>query len=251
MFGSKDQPASTIRRMSHLALLPLLLSLTAAAPRSAPPSSAPTAPFAPGWNLERVGLGLDFFLESSRLNGEQWINTTRRDESFDYPSAGLISGTVSLMFGRGGRLRIGPGLRLYGNYAAGDNRDFLFGVLSELFALAEYGIPAIEKVQVVLGGRAGAGLLFPAGDFGDEIRRLQRQGLGVWSIPRVGWLAGVNAGARRPLGDRLSVRLDVLAQMSQLFLFATDQVVFDLRVRKGWSTYSMRYGLTLGLELAL
>lgn len=209
-----------------------------------------------GPNL-RIGLALDLFGESSRVAGEQRIDASRRDESFDYGSATFVSATTWLMFRRGERFSLGPGVRLYGLYSSND-RDFLFGLLTDAFLAAEYNIPVAPKWEVLFGGRVGLSVLFPGGDLVTEINRLRNEGADVWNVPRVGYLGGIHGGARWRVFERLSLRADLKGQYGQMFIFATDQnvqvVVGDVentyRFRKSWSTYSLRLGLTLGVELA-
>jgi hypothetical protein len=203
----------------------------------------------------RLAISIDLFGEGSRLEGTQVIsdNTSEavRDESFDYQAANFISATAAILFAKSPRLRVGPGWRILGPYAAGGDQAYTFGILNEFFALAEYGLPAVEKLEVVLGGRVGASLMFPTGDFLDEIERLQADGITALSLPRLGWFVGFNGGMRRKMSDRVWLRADILAQLGRMYLFATDDVVSGLRFRKHWSTHMLRYGLTLGVELAL
>lgn len=231
----------------------------AAAPRPAPARSAPaarssesSAKSSPG--RMRIGLSPDLFLESGRLSGEQIINTSRRDESFDYSSASFLSATLWLntsVPSVSERLRVGAGVRIFGNYGAGAGRDFSFGLLNEAFVLAEYGLPVANKMEVVLGARAGLSLLIPGQEFAEEIRRLQTQGVGVWSVPRVGWLVGPSVGARRRMTERILLRADIHGQAESQYLFATNQDIDGLRYIKNWSTLALRLGLSLGVEFGL
>jgi hypothetical protein len=93
-------------------------------------------------------------------------------------------------------------------------------------------------------------VLFPGEQFGEEIRRLQSQSADVWSLPRLGWVAGVNVGLRRQLAGALYARLDLGGQLGHQFLFATDQIVDGLRFRKHWGNDIRRLGATLGIEVA-
>ncbi|WP_257453087.1 hypothetical protein [Archangium lipolyticum] len=220
--------------------------------RSTPAPAPASSPIASG--RTRVGVGGDVFLESSRMTGEQGINTSRRDESFDYSSAGFLSATAWLntpVTVLSNRLRVGAGLRIFGNYAAGGGREFGFGLLNEVFISGEYGLPVADKTEVTFGGRVGMSLLVPNREFAAEIRRLQEQGVHVWSLPRVGWLAGPTVGARRQMTDRIWLRADVVAQVEQQYLFFTSQELSGLRFTKNWSTLGLRLGLTLGAEFAL
>jgi hypothetical protein len=193
----------------------------------------------------------DFFLEKSRMGGEQIINVTRRDESFDYASNGFISVTTALSYPWGKRFRLGPGIRVLGIYSGAGQDAFEFGFLVEALLMGEVGIPLVEKWEMTLGGRLGLPVLFPRGDFGDEIRRLQVDRVGVWSLPRIGWIAGITAGAKRQMTERLWLRADLNGQLEQIFLFATDELIEGFAFRKNWSAHIVRVGLTVGLEVTL
>lgn len=202
----------------------------------------------------RVGVGLDLFTESAHMAGEQSINASRRDESFDYKSATFLSATLSLSIPAPvleERARIGGGVRLFGNYSAGGDRRFGFGLLNQAFVLGEYGLPVANKTEVMFGGRAGMSLLIPGRDFDQEIERLQVQGVGVLSVPRVGWLAGLSVGARRRMSEHILLRADLSGQLDKLYLFATSETIEGLEFSKSWSTFGLRLGLTLGIEFAL
>jgi len=245
---------------------PVAESKPAAESRSAAPRSAPLARAAPapspapaaGPGRLRIGVGGDLFFESSRMTGVQGINASRIDESFDYNSLGFVSATAWLntsVPSVSERLRVGAGLRIFGNYAAGGGRQFGFGLLNEAFVNGEYGLPVADKMEVVFGGRAGLSFLVPnesqEANLAGEIRRLQEQGVAVWSVPRVGWLLGPSVGARRRMSDRIWLRVDLNGQIGQQYLFATSQEISGLRYTKNWSTLALRLGLNLGAEFAL
>lgn len=243
----------------------------AAAPRKTPPpQKAPAPEKVPVLDLPqsqvqaeerarassrlRVGVGLDLFTEDARMAGQQSINASTRDESFDYKSSTFLSATLSLsipapIFEE--RARIGGGVRLFGNYGAGGDRRFGFGLLNQAFVIGEYGLPVADKTEVMFGGRVGASLLIPGRDFDQEIERLQVQGVGVLSVPRVGWLAGLSVGARRRMSEHILLRTDLSAQLDKLYLFSTSETIEGLEFSKSWSTFGLRLGLTLGIEFAL
>jgi len=198
-------------------------------------------------------LTLDIFVEKSRLGGEQIINVSRRDESFEYGSSGFLSFTLGLNWTAwSDRFRLGPAIRVLGIYSGwGENTTFEFGLLLEPMLMGEYAIPLAEKWSLLLGARLGIPVLFPRGDFANEIRRLQVDRVGVWSVPRIGWLAGISAGAKRRMTQRLWLRGDLSGQMEQIFLFATDEIIEGLAFRKNWSAHIFRVSLSVGLELEL
>ncbi|HEX5746262.1 MAG TPA: hypothetical protein VFZ09_08455 [Archangium sp.] len=202
----------------------------------------------------RVGVGGDLFFESSQMTGSWSVNSSLTDESFDYTSLSFLSATAWLTTSTpmlNERLRLGAGLRIFGNYAAGGGNQFGFGVLNEAFAIGEYALPVNNKTEFLCGGRVGLSLLVPTHDFETEIRQLQEQGVSVWSGPRLGWLLGLSGGARRQMSDRIWLRADMLVQLEQQYLFDTSQEISGFRFTKTWSTLAVRLGLTLGAEFAL
>jgi chemotaxis protein histidine kinase CheA len=202
----------------------------------------------------RIGVGLDLFTEKSHLSGEQAINTSRTDESFDFNSSTFLAATLSLSIPApifSDRARLGGAVRLFGNYSAGGNRDFGFGLLNQAFVTGEYGLPVANRLEVVFGGRVGMSLLLPGRDFNREIDRLQLQGVDVWSVPRVGWLGGLSVGARRQMNEHIHLRADVSGQFDKTYLFATSQTIEGLQFSKSWSTNALRLGFTVGAEFSL
>ncbi|MDY7227299.1 hypothetical protein [Hyalangium rubrum] len=218
-------------------------------PMPTPPASAP-----PSVAKMRIGVGFDLFAERSTMTGEQAINASRLDESFDYSSGSFLSATLSLSVPApiaSDNARIGGGVRLFGNYGAGGDRTFGFGLLNQAFISGEYGLPVAQKMEAMFGIRGGLSLLVPGRQLSDEIHRLQDQGVDVWNVPRVGWLLGLSLGARRQMSERILLRADLGAQLEKLFLFSTSQEIDGLQFNKDWSTFGLRLGLTLGIEFAL
>jgi hypothetical protein len=243
-----SRPARESRQVAEARPAPAQKST---ASRSAAAKEAKEAPAAPG--RMRIGVSPDLYLEGARMTGVQYIDTARLDESFNY-TAGFLSlsawlstpvPTVSE------RLRLGAGVRIFGNYAASGGQEFGFGIFNEAFVSGEYGLPVADKTEVVFAGRAGLSLLIPGLEFSETISRLQSQGVSVWSVPRVGWLLGPSLGARRRMSDNIWLRADVLGQIGQQYLFATSQEISGFQYSKNWSTLGMRLGLSLGAEFSL
>jgi hypothetical protein len=202
----------------------------------------------------RIGVAADLFTEDSQMSGEQAINASRRDESFAYGSSSFLSATLSMSVPApisSERARIGGGLRLFGNYGAGGDRVFGFGLLNQAFITGEYGLPVARQFEAVFGARGGLSLLIPGREFSAEIDRLQDQGVDVWSLPRIGWLLGLSVGARRQMSEHILLRADLAAQYDKLLLFSTSQEIDGLQFNKDWSASGIRLGLTLGIEFAL
>ncbi len=202
----------------------------------------------------RIGVALDLFAEKAKLSGTQTINTSPRDESFDYGSTTFLSATLSMSVPAPiakERARIGGAVRLFGNYSADGNHPFGFGLFNQAFVTGEYGLPVADKMEAVFGGRVGLSLLIPGHEMSAEIHRLQDQGVDVWGVPRVGWLGGLSAGARRRMSEHILLRADLSGQLEKLYLFATSEDLGGLQFDKHWSTLGLRLGLTLGVEFAL
>jgi len=73
----------------------------------------------------------------------------------------------------------------------------------------------------------------------------------VHGLPRVGWLVGAGLGTRKPLSDRLFLRLDLGVQYEGLSLFAHAETIDGLRLRKDWGTNQLRATFSLGLEFGV
>ena len=244
---------------------PAASQAVAARPSSAaPPAAIRPAPVAaastrmedttPASKKLRIGVGVDVFTEDSRMSGEQAINTSRRDESFDYSGGNFLSVSLGMSVPApiaSERARIGGGVRLFGNYTRGGDGQFGFGLLNQAFITGEYGLPVGKQFEAMFGARGGLALLVPGRELSAEINRLQEQGVDVWSVPRVGWLVGPSLGARRQMSERIWLRADLLGQVGAQYLFATSQEISGFRYSKNWSTLGLRLGLSLGAEFSL
>src|SRR4051794_36863390 len=97
---------ATARRLGHdpsMARLPIFPALFCGVLLAAPGARA----------FDRLGFSLDFLGEYGLQDGEQRINQTRLDESFDWQRAGL-SATAWALQPWQGRFSWGPGVRLHG-----------------------------------------------------------------------------------------------------------------------------------------
>lgn len=208
-----------------------------------------------------VGVGANFFFEDSELSGEEQGSVQVTDESFDYRSEGFLSGSLYVLAPWSERFRIGGGIHYYGKYVAEqipeggleedeDPETVEFGTLVEMRARAEYLIPA-GVFQLALGAHVGIPVLFPNGEFQDEIERLQDQQASVWSVPRIGFLVGPQVSALYRYNEHLNFRLDFGVFWKRLFLFNTSQEVQGIPFKKTWTAKVLRTEISLGLEVDL
>ena len=215
-----------------------------------------------------VGLGVKGFFEDSKLNGEEQIAVLQADESYEYRSDGFLSGSIWFLLQLSERIRVGSAVDYYGTYASmtrcdRENRDdcsdfepnrYEFGKLLEFYGRFEYHVPVSDDLDLLLGTVFGLPVLFPSGDFREEIDGLKEEGANVLSLPRIGYLLGPNIGARWKYNDHLAIRGDFIVKWEQMFLFRTRQNIGSdppIAFRKKWTTGTLRYELGLGVEVSL
>lgn len=217
--------------------------------------------------VSSIGFGVQAHSDDVTLKGTEQIATQApQDQDQDLVSDGTFSASLWYLKALTERTRAGGGLRYYGAYSGlnareedrvDDNDEALppyeLGTLLELYGQAEWGFPVSEKrrIDAVIGMQLGAQVLFPGGQFEEEIKRLQDQGAGVMSVPRVGLLFGPQVGARWRVLDRLSVRLDLGLRYNRLFLFDTEEEVNGVAFRKEWDLSVLRTEVGLGVEIHL
>ncbi len=215
-----------------------------------------------------VGLGAKAFFEDSKLNGEQQIAVLETDESYEYKSDGFLAGSIWFLLQLSDRVRVGSGVDYFGTYASltkcdRQNRDdcsdfepdrYEFGKLVEFFGRFEYHVPVTPTFNLLLGTVFGVPVLFPGGDFREEIDAQKESGAAVLSLPRIGYLLGPNIGARWEYNDHLAVRGDMIIKWEQIFLFRTRQNIGSdpaIAYRKKWTTGTLRYEFGVGVEVSL
>jgi hypothetical protein len=223
---------------------------------------------APGAALaQSIGVGVQAHSDDISLKGQQRIATgAAQDEDQDLISDGTFSASLWYLKQLSDRMRAGGGIRYYGTYGglpadeeARTNDDgsevdpYVLGTLIEVYGQAEWILPVAEKLRIdaVLGMQLGAQVLFPGGDFDEQITALQDQGAGVLGLPRVGVLFGPQVGARWRVMERLSIRLDVGLRYNRLFLFNTEEENDGIAFKKQWDLNVLRTDVGLGVEINL
>jgi hypothetical protein len=236
---------------------PLLVAVFCALVLSAPGAVA----------AQSIGVGVQAHSDDISLKGQQRIATgAPQDEDQDLISDGTFSASLWYLKQISEQLRAGAGLRYYGTYgglpadeearttADGSAVDpYVLGTLLEVYTQVEWILPVAEKLRIdaVFGMQFGAQVLFPGGDFADQIAALQEQGAGVWDVPHVGFLFGPQVGARWRVTDRLSIRLDVGLRYNKLFLFNTEEENDGIAFKKDWTLNVLRTDVGLGVEINL
>lgn len=205
-------------------------------------------------------VGAGSFFEDSELKGERRVSVQTTDQSFEYVSEGGLNASLGVMRHYSPTIRYGLQYTYYGNYTAlrtvdgevpDDPDRFQFGRLMDLQLAFDWAVPLMTNLDLVLGGSAGSGFLFPGGDFMDEIEREQDAGASVVSWPRVGVIVGPSVGARWKYSPHLMIKAGTTATWNKLFLFWTTETVDGTAFSRKWSTSTVRYELSLGIEVKL
>lgn len=202
-----------------------------------------------------VGIGLGMFAEDSALEASQ--NVEPADQSFEFSSANLFVGQVWILFPVERRLRLGAGLRYAGNYIADrgseneqEIEDYQFGHMLDLYMQFEFLVDTLPTVDLVLGLVGGANLLFPGGNFGDELQTTTDT-VGGWGGPRPGFFLGPLLGVRWPIHPAFALRADMTITAGKILLFATDARAAGFQYHKDWSINAIRYQFVIGAEVNL
>lgn len=203
-----------------------------------------------------IGFGPGIYIEDSTLHNEDRVADLDAGEKYDYSATNFLSFsgwalTPALLDG----LRLGGGVWYGGNYGASPDDDDIdqydFGQMLEVFGQAEYILDAPPIIDVILGLRAGFGVLFPGGDLQDDIDRLQELGSSALGTPRPSLFFGPQVGVRWPFHESLALRGDISMTVRRLFLFDSEDSVAGTSVRTFRFANTFRYGFTLGLEIVL
>lgn len=208
-----------------------------------------------------IGVGLGFYVENSRIEGETTRQVDTDDESFDYTADNVVMGSVSMMKTAGNRLRAGAGIHYYGSYETvrdpeedEDPEDIEADELGQfltLFARAEWLIPFADDLELVLGAEAGVISLFPDGEFRREIEAMKDDDIGVFGGPRPGISLAPMVGARWEIDDRLALRADFAVRWERLLLFNVSDTVENISYERNWTGKILRYNLGIGMEVTL
>jgi hypothetical protein len=209
-----------------------------------------------------IGLGAGFFMEDSEQRDEQLRGgqQTRDQEPRDWESASVYNiqaWYLRTIFTPG--LRWGAGLTWYNAYSLedpeSDNEDeepFVVGQLFQVGLQAEYEIQRIvSDLGLVIGLRGGGSLLFSSKDLRGQIEGLERRGFDVWGGPSPGVYVAPLAGVRWPLTQRISLRADLSAQFSKLWLYSAEGEAAGITSEENSQLNTTRTQVLIGLDFGL
>lgn len=209
-----------------------------------------------------LGIGPAFYWEDTDRVQDRFVNG-QRDQQSDR-EASVSNGILALEAWYLTpwwlkQLRVGPGLGWYNDYTLkpkGDNNNngdnYHVGQMFELYAQAEYVlIDMLSKMDVLLGLRAGAIVVFPGNDVQDEINRYKAEEYDVWDSPRPGAFIGPHFGVEWPLNDKLSVRSDLGIQFAKIWMFNAQAEAGGSLIEVKNSLITSRTQLLLGLQFGL
>jgi hypothetical protein len=158
--------------------------------------------------------------------------------------------------------RIGGGLAWYNNYKLREalqdgekdsaDKHHAYGHMFQLWFQPEYVIPeVVSKLNVIIGLRGGANVLFASGEFGDQLDALERQGFNVWGMPRLGIFGGPQLGVSWPLAERVLVRGDVGLQFGKIWLYDVKAEAEGIVAERSAQLTTTRTSIGLGVEIVL
>ncbi|MBA2662207.1 MAG: hypothetical protein H0U74_07915 [Bradymonadaceae bacterium] len=205
-----------------------------------------------------VGAGL--FTENSDVEGVERIAVSESERNFDYGSDGFLSASVRYLRASSSSIYLGGGLSYFGTYRAlldqGEDtpdppNSYEFGPLLEILGQVEWRVGVIEGLDLALGTQLGLALLFPDGDLKAEIKRLESQNVGVWSLPRPGYFVAPLIGARWKLDDRLALRGDLLFKWERIHLLGIDETVDGVPFERTSQSNVLRTEFVFGIEILL
>jgi hypothetical protein len=179
------------------------------------------------------------------------------DETFEFSNGNKLYGSLGFLAALGQRMRVGVVGRYFGAYdyhqrmGASESETHKLGTLFELAVQAEYPVTVLPRVQMTFGAQGGLAVLFPGGQFEEEIRTLRRQGASVWNVPRLGYLVGPRIGVRWAMAERLYLRGDLDLTWCQTFLYLTHDDVAGVDFEKRRRANVIRQTLGVSVEVAL
>lgn len=192
------------------------------------------------------GMAVELYQEDSVLDASTQIDGTSIDQSFDY-EAGFTALRFWTLRPLKEQLHYGIGFVYRGNYKGED--DYNFGLLNDIYGEFGGSLPIYKRWQIRAALRGGLNILIPTGDFGDEIKRQNAGGVGVFGGPRLGWFLGGTIGARAPLTERISFVTGLGLDLGRIYLFRTKKTVDNVNLQKTWTNQVKRYTFDLGVEL--
>jgi hypothetical protein len=220
-------------------------------------ASAQERPFA-------AGLGVHLYFD----DGERETQSTNTGGSFldeerqDIGGDTWLAGETWMMVHVIEKLRVGGGLRYFGSYSycfdddencedsdGNEGEGFTLGKLLEVFARAELIFPLTPKFDLLVGAEVGLPVLFPGGEFGDEVDGLDAMGWSTSDGPRLGYVLGPFVGTRFGLEPWLALRGDIGVMWEKVFLLDSTAQSGATRSDLDSSVDWFRVRITLGPEV--
>jgi hypothetical protein len=210
-----------------------------------------------------IGLDFGLFLDDISLEDDERIGTLHQIVRQDRDNKNIAEGAIYYLHHVGpaddeerlAGFRLGGEFRYLGSYVTelsdGDAQRQEMGTLIEFGFRGDWTAIIVHDFGVVVGLRFDMAMLFPGGDFADEIERLKDEGVPTSSGPRLGLALLPSVGARYALHERFNVRFDVGLGWSYLDLLSIDAGVQGIQYVRDTSISSRRFEVSLGVEIVL
>ena len=184
---------------------------------SAPAAAGPT-----------IGLGPGIYNDAGEreITVDQGVDDSEPERT-EFENAGLLNLGSWVLFPLSDRVRVGGGVRWFGNYETKDpdaeeedGRDvetYGYGTTFQLYGQGEYVVD-LAGPKLLLGAQAGLIVIVPGGDFQEQLESDEARGYDTNTLPRPGVFAGPLVGATYPLAKRLNLRADLGLQFARVWL---------------------------------
>lgn len=211
-----------------------------------------------------IGLAPAFFWESTERSEKtvQGGGVFVERERADRVSAGAFNLQASFLAPFLSKyFRLGGGLGWFNSYTLqdpdvedeeSDDAKETYGHLFQLWVQPEFVIPEVVwRLNLLLGLRGGANILFAGKELRDDLDDLDRQGYDFMGGPRWGLFVGPHVGVLCPLAGRVSARLDFGVHFSKIWIYDAEAKSGGITTERARDLFTTRKQILLGLELAL
>lgn len=175
-----------------------------------------------------IGLGPGIYNDTGEreITVDQGVDTPEPDR-IEFENDGLLNLGAWVLFPLSPKIRVGGGIRWFGNYETKDPdaeesngqdvETYKYGTTFQLYGQGEYVVD-FDGPKLLLGAQAGLITIIPGGDFQEDLESDQARGYDTNTLPRPGIFAGPLVGGSFPLAKRLNLRADLGLQFARVWL---------------------------------
>lgn len=208
-----------------------------------------------------IGLGPVLTFDDGSLFDESQIGPLRENAETEVTNRRIAGVVLYALYhvptGEAGAvdgLRIGGEFRYLGTTAdvSGKNDEdrYELGTWMEFGARGEWGFGLTADFAITAGARIDVAMLLPTGDFAEDLRRLEGDGVPTSDGPRVGVSLVGLVGARWMFLEHVGAHVEAGLGWSYMSLIAVDDAVQGVAYQRTLTRSATRFEVSLGVELA-